>query len=60
MTRLVSAQIGMIRIQQMRSRAEKAQGKEFDLGAFHDMVLEGGAIPLPVLDRVVNDWIAEN
>ena len=55
-----SYKIGMIRIQQMRSRAEKAQGKEFDLGAFHDMVLEGGAIPLPVLDRVVNDWIAEN
>ncbi|MEP5568945.1 MAG: DUF885 domain-containing protein [Halioglobus sp.] len=54
-----SYKIGMIRIQQMRARAEKAQGEAFDLGAFHDLVLGGGALPLPVLDRVVDDWITQ-
>lgn len=53
-----SYKVGMIRIQQMRSKAERAHGKDFDLGAFHDMLLGGGALPLPVLDRVVDDWLA--
>lgn len=54
-----SYKIGMIKIQQMRARAEQALGEEFDLRAFHDLVLGGGALPLPVLDQAVDDWIAK-
>ncbi|MBN1137411.1 MAG: DUF885 family protein, partial [Anaerolineae bacterium] len=50
--------IGMIQILELRQRAMDALGDRFDLKAFHNVVLGNGAMPLEVLERVVDDWIA--
>jgi uncharacterized protein (DUF885 family) len=50
--------IGQLKILELRDRAKKALGAKFDLRAFHDQVLDAGALPLDVLDTRINDWIA--
>lgn len=50
--------VGMIRIQEMRRKAEAELGDKFDIKGFHDAVLGGGALPLPLLERRVDQWIA--
>ncbi|WP_054113148.1 DUF885 domain-containing protein [Marinagarivorans algicola] len=50
--------IGMIRIQQLRQLAEKELGDKFDIRAFHDTILDGGALPMSMLERKVKTWIA--
>ena len=50
--------IGMLKIQELRARAESRLGDAFDIRAFHDTVLGGGALPLSVLEARVEDWIA--
>ena len=52
-----SYKIGMLKIQQLRNKAETALGDQFDIRGFHDAVLGGGAMPLPILERVVDQWI---
>jgi uncharacterized protein (DUF885 family) len=52
-----SYKIGMLRIQALRKKAEEALGDDFDIRGFHDAVLQGGAVPLEILDRQVEDWI---
>lgn len=51
--------IGMIKIQELRKHAEEELGDKFDIRAFHDTVLGGGAMPLDLLERRVNQWIEE-
>ena len=50
--------VGMIRIQQLRAKAEAELGDAFDIRGFHDTVLGGGAMPLDLLERRVDAWIA--
>ncbi|KUM51624.1 DUF885 domain-containing protein [Rheinheimera sp. EpRS3] len=50
--------IGMIKILELRSNAQKELGDKFDIRAFHDTVLGGGALPLSVLEKRVNNWIS--
>jgi uncharacterized protein (DUF885 family) len=51
--------IGMIRIVELRARAEKALGPKFDIKGFHDLLVGAGSVPLSVLDRSVDTWIAQ-
>ena len=51
--------IGMLKILELRENARNELGDQFDIRAFHDTVLVGGALPLTILERVVDEWIAE-
>jgi uncharacterized protein (DUF885 family) len=48
---------GQLEIRKLRAKAEAALGASFDLRAFHDVVLGGGALPLPILAEQVDAWI---
>jgi uncharacterized protein (DUF885 family) len=50
--------VGMLKILELRARAQAALGDHFDMRGFHDTVLDGGALPLEILTRRVDDWIA--
>jgi uncharacterized protein (DUF885 family) len=50
--------IGQLKILELRDRAKKALGDKFDLRAFHDQVLDSGALPLDVLSERIDAWIA--
>ena len=52
--------IGMLKIVQLRAKAKQALGNKFDIREFHDVVLTNGAVPLNVLEDMVNDYIAKN
>jgi uncharacterized protein (DUF885 family) len=49
--------IGQLKILELRERAKKALGDKFDLRAFHDQVLDSGALPLDVLSDRIDAWI---
>jgi uncharacterized protein (DUF885 family) len=49
--------IGQLKIRELRTRAEGALGERFDVRAFHDAVLDAGAIPLPALEAKIGRWI---
>ena len=50
--------IGQLKISELRARAEKALGPRFDIREFHAQVLMTGALPLAVLEKKIDDWIA--
>jgi uncharacterized protein (DUF885 family) len=54
----LSYKIGALTIQRLRAKAEAALGPKFDIRAFHEQVLSSGALPLPVLEAKIDDWIA--
>ena len=51
--------VGMLRIQELRARAEKELGEKFDQREFHDAVLKNGALPLEILEEQVNNYIRQ-
>ena len=49
--------IGMIKLVQLRDKARQALGEKFDIREYHDVVLKNGAVPLDVLEQLVDDYI---
>ncbi|HRH19283.1 MAG TPA: DUF885 family protein [Brevundimonas sp.] len=50
--------IGQIEMDRMRTQARARLGERFDIKGFHSTVLDGGAMPLDVLGRVIDQWVA--
>jgi uncharacterized protein (DUF885 family) len=50
--------VGQLKFLELRARAEQALGDRYDIRAFHDTVLATGAVPLDILERTVDAWIA--
>jgi len=49
--------VGMLKILELRERAKTALGSRFDIREFHDEVLKNGAMPLSVLERVIEAYV---
>ncbi|MEK7355298.1 MAG: DUF885 domain-containing protein [Bdellovibrionota bacterium] len=50
--------IGELKFKELKARAQTKLKEKFDIRAFHDAVLENGGLPLEILDRLVDEWIA--
>ena len=50
--------MGELKLWELRARAQQALGERFDVRAFHDAVMANGALPLPVLERQIDEYIA--
>ena len=50
--------IGMLKILELRAAAKEKLGAEFDIRKFHEVLLLNGALPLNVLEDLVNEWVA--
>ncbi|GAA4833398.1 DUF885 domain-containing protein [Saccharopolyspora rosea] len=53
----LSYMVGRLKIQRLRSLAEHELGSGFDLGAFHDLVLTNGPLPMTALAELVENWV---
>lgn len=51
--------IGQLKFIELRERAKKELGSKFDIRSFHDELLDGGALPLDLLEVRINGWIDE-
>jgi uncharacterized protein (DUF885 family) len=51
--------LGQLQILTLRQYAKDQLGDKFDIRTFHDEILNGGALPLDVLDKRVRDWVAK-
>ena len=50
--------VGELKILELRAKAQAALGPQFDLKAFHSVILENGGVPLTLLEQLVDEWIA--
>ena len=50
--------IGALTIQRLKAKAKTALGDKFDVREFHNQILNTGALPLTVLEKKIDDWIA--
>jgi len=51
--------IGQLKMLELRKKAEQALGDDFDIKAFHDELLGGGAVPMEILETRMNRWLTE-
>ena len=49
--------VGMLKIQELRKRAQTELGAKFDQRQFHDVVLKNGALPLEILEEQISNYI---
>jgi uncharacterized protein (DUF885 family) len=56
----LSYKIGQLKIRELRKKAEDALGDQFNIGQFHNQVLETGCVPLALLEDKIDRWIASN
>ena len=54
-----SYKMGMLKILELRDNARQALGEKFDIRGFHDAILGGGSLPLPILEQRVNHWVGD-
>jgi len=52
--------VGMLKIRELRARSQQQLGDGFDQREFHDVLLKNGALPLEILEQLVEDFIARN
>ena len=55
----LSYKLGQLKFRELRERARKELGSQFDIRGFHDEMLSGGVLPLDLLDSRTNSWIRE-
>jgi uncharacterized protein (DUF885 family) len=55
----LSYKLGQLKIRELRERARKELGPKFDIRSFHDEILNGGTLPLDLLEARTQKWIAE-
>lgn len=55
----LSYKLGQLKIRELRQRAQKELGPKFDIRAFHDEMLDGGTLPLDLLEARTDKWIAQ-
>jgi uncharacterized protein (DUF885 family) len=55
----LSYKLGQLKIRELRERAQKELGPKFDIRAFHDEILNGGTLPLDLLEARTDKWIAQ-
>ena len=55
----LSYKLGQLKFRELRERAQKALGPKFDVRAFHDEMLNGGTLPLDMLDARTDKWIQQ-
>ena len=55
----LSYKLGQLKILELRARAQKELGAKFDIRAFHDEMLDGGTLPLDLLEARTDKWIAQ-
>jgi uncharacterized protein (DUF885 family) len=55
----LSYKLGQLKFRELRERAQKELGPKFDLRKFHDEMLDGGTLPLDLLDARTDKWIAQ-
>jgi uncharacterized protein (DUF885 family) len=53
-----SYKIGQLKLLELRESVRRTLGAKFSLKEYHDVVLGNGSIPLMLLERVVNEWLA--
>ncbi|RUO41567.1 DUF885 domain-containing protein [Pseudidiomarina aestuarii] len=54
-----SYKMGMLKFVELRAKARDTLGSRFDIRDFHDVILKNGSMPLPILERLIDNYIAE-